>query len=70
MTSAHTGGAIAVKLPNRAPISWGHEDAPSTISWGRIGLEALNLTTPSGRQKMQAVIQKIEARNEVKVPTS
>ncbi len=28
--------------------SWGLEDAPSTISWGRIGLEALNLTIPWG----------------------
>ena len=25
----------------------GLEDAPSTISWGRIGLEALNLTIPT-----------------------
>ena len=25
----------------------GLKDAPSTISWGRIGLEALNLTIPS-----------------------
>jgi hypothetical protein len=29
----------------------GLEGAPSTISWGRIGLEALNLTIPSWEMK-------------------
>ena len=43
----NNGGEGTVKLANRAPISWGTRNAPSTISWGRIGLEALNLTTPS-----------------------